>query len=227
MAHMSLKLSFVLSLIGLVLVLNAAQPTPRPSPRKLPIHPTESTFQHQRGGYAYYGPANAGVPAENQRKSQPTTSITKNAANTENGIKQPDWLTAFTGVLALVAFLQLLTLIAQSLASWRTYKATRSNAKATFRSALAAMRSARVAKLAIQADRPYLLVEKATLTGVVSKLKDQTGLFALLQGEKLNPPNAFFPQPVFTFSRMRKKGGGERIPAWRPDFRTAGHSNQC
>jgi hypothetical protein len=73
--------------------------------------------------------------------------------------------------------------------------------------------SVKVAKLAVQSERPYLLVEKAELNGAVQRttpLKPPTGdiiidaIQILNVRERFNEVRKFFPQAIFTFRNYGK-----------------------
>jgi hypothetical protein len=88
-----------------------------------------------------------------------------------------------------------------------TKAANEQNSKTAAEHVKATQQSARAAELAHIAQRPYLVVEKATLLGVI-KPAETKGLFAVYGSldlnEQLNDPLAFFPTAIFTFRNYGK-----------------------
>jgi hypothetical protein len=93
-----------------------------------------------------------------------------------------------------------------------TKTANEQNKQIASDAAKAAAQNVEVGLLALKSDRPYLVVEKATLSGVIKpeNRPAQTGgllanAFQLLTlNEQLNDPLAFFPTAIFTFRNYGK-----------------------
>jgi hypothetical protein len=95
-----------------------------------------------------------------------------------------------------------------------TKNANEQNLRIAAQSSEATRQSAEIAQLALTAERPYLVVEKASLEGVIrqKEKKDPVNSSGILDNivryltlyEELNEPSRFIPSAVFTFKNYGK-----------------------
>jgi hypothetical protein len=137
------------------------------------------------------------------------------------GGNDPNWtdkaITMFTGILMLVGIAQVIVYLRQAHymregldITRQALEATKKAADATVESvktnekiAEAARQSAGASKLALKADRPYLLLESAKLNGVEIGAEETYRSLAYAFGD-LRPYKDFSPEATFTFRNYGK-----------------------
>lgn len=146
--------------IAAVSLLIAASPLPQPTPT-----PTKTVQKEERVGAgedqkttAEGRPAKPATPAVNLPQTPDANEVRGHPTNEQGQPATPDWITRFTGVLALVAVLQFLAMMIQALYMRRGLSLTKEAADA-------ARDSARVARDSLEiSQRAQVSIENINLS---------------------------------------------------------------
>jgi hypothetical protein len=183
--RLSLRGSIYSILIASVLLLSATVGALKPSPRPTP-KPHESTQFGKEERQQQTTPIRA-TDAPQPPQETATPAAEHNGATNAS----TEWTAAATLISALAA-------LAIAWFNWRLVGVTDEMKKATAEAAKAAAKSAEAANFALKSDRPYLILERAELTGV---LRGDNPVFPKepLQLDELTMPPRFNPRLVMTF----------------------------
>ena len=198
----------VLAALSLIALILSLQPTAQ-------CQETSQPQEHQTA--AQTNPSSSAVltPALSPQIGQPTAGQQTGNANANLNQNCFDWYAAF-GPATWSNWALVIAAVVAACVALRTLGAIGVSNLTAIRIARATKHAADAAQLAATAERPYLLIEKANLDGVVSKKGEQrtpTGIEgALLSNlvtmfanpETLNEASRFFPSAGFTFKNYGK-----------------------